>query len=229
MGLPESNEEYHSYTDKIVYISARLAADPKTEIAADIISQVLASIDEAQLMLRDARREEVRARARLDHVDALGDKQLGRFRRQLDVYESGVFIRNRLFPRGLAQQAAPRGRAQLEVLTKQRAALEDLLASDQLGTHEDALELRAVLEGGEQMLDELMIELDEAAGEWERCNEELARAGDRLRSRRASGVAQLGVVMGELRVLLGSSSRTAYACTVPARAPNESRTKRADG
>lgn len=221
MGLPDSNEEYHSYTDKIVYISARLAADPNTEVAAGIIERVLESIDEAERRLCKARREEVRARARLDHVDALGDKQLGRFRRQLDVYESGVFIRNRLFPRGLTQLTAPRGRAQVELLAKQRGALEDLLASDQLDAHEDAQELRAVLEGGEQMLDELMVELHDAACAWEQRNEDLARAGNLFRSRRSSGVAQLGVVMGELRTLLGSSSQTAYACTVPARPPSE--------
>ncbi|WP_106392934.1 hypothetical protein [Enhygromyxa salina] len=217
MALPKGNEKYETYTDQLVYFSARLAADPKTAGIAESVETVLKGVDEAQALLTDARRDEVRARALRDHKDEIGDRKVRRYRRQVDVVEDVTFVVDRLFSRGLNYLTAPRGRAQLDRLSTLHSATDDLLASEQVSAHPEADELRATLEQGKATLAGAIDELEKAVTGWEAQTVELARARDLFRFRRSNGVSQLGAVLGELRALLDGDVRAAYSYTAPAR------------
>ena len=217
MALPNGNEQYGNYTDQLVYFGARLAADPKTAEIASSVDAILDGVDESHERLREARRDEVRARALRDHKDDIGDTKVRRYRRQVKVIENVGFVDERLFSRGLAFLTAPRGRAQIERLTSLRATTQDLLASEQVALHPEGAELRETLEGCAAMIGAAAEELELAVSEWEAQAMELARARDLFRFRRSNGVAQLGAVLGELRALLNGSARAAYSYTASAR------------
>lgn len=217
MALPTRKDSHGSYTDQLIYFSARLAADPKTSGLAEQVEELVVSVDEANRELVEARRAEVRARALRDHRDQHGDTAVRRFSRELGVAEDARFVVERLFPRGVRYATAPRGRKQIERLEQLRTNTNELLGSERLAAHVEAEELGASLEQGRATLDGLIKELGAAVESWEARALEVARARDAFDFRRSDGIARLGAVIGELRALLGGSSAAAYAYTAPAR------------
>src|SRR5690606_9937006 len=148
MALPRETDTYEDYTDQLVYFSARLAANPTVEALAPAVDAVLEQLDAEYEALRAARRAEVRARARRDHQDGLGDEDTKRLRRRLRIVSDQHFAVGRIFPKGVSHVVAPRGRPQLERLDALVTATDDVLASPQLAADPDAAELRPMLEAG---------------------------------------------------------------------------------
>jgi hypothetical protein len=221
MALPSASDSYRTYTDQLVYFSARLQADPLTTELAPQVDELLASIDDAHFLLREARRAEIRARARRDQRDEHGDARVRKYNRRLAVLEEARFVRERMFPKGVQHTVDPRGgRTQLGRLEQLREVTSELLVSPRVVQHPEAKELVEVLEGGKQLLDEIIAELGEVVEHWEQQSRELGRARDLFEFRRHEGVGTLGAVLGELRVLVGGSSKKAYGYTQPARTRN---------
>lgn len=216
MALPREKDSYESYTDQIVYFSARLAAVPELASLAEPVDELLKELDDDAAALREARRAEVRARALRDHRDSLGDDQVRRFKRRVDVVGDDQ-LTQRLFPRGVAYATAPRGRPQIERLHKLMLAIEELETSPRVAAHPEVEEIKEILDKGKSTLGPLTAELTAAIESWEAQTLDVARAVDTFAFRRSDGVARLGAVMGELRAKLGGDPRAAYAFTQSAR------------
>ncbi len=212
MALPRGTDPYDTYTDQLVYFGARLAANPDTAALAEPVHALLAELDQAFSTLRDARRAELRARARRDHRVGLGDAQVRRFKRRVDVFGDRDLGR-RLFPRGLAHAIAPRGRPQLARLAKLATAIDELSASPRIAAHPDGAELQALLDEGKAKLAELSAELTPIVEAWEAEAVDVTRAADTFAFLRRDGISRLGAVLGELRAKLGGDVRAAYAYT----------------
>lgn len=218
MALPKETDSHASYTDQLVYFSARLDADPTTAKLAAKVDALVDDLDDAALALRKARRAEVRARARRDHRDNLGDREIQRFRRRIRSFETVEFVTARLFPRGVKHTIAPRGRPQLERLGALLRSIDELLGSTRLEAYVESKDLQSLLEQGKQQVEDTREGLREQIVAWEAQVLELSRARDAFNFHRSNGRARVGVVLGELRAVLGGSQRAAYSYTQAARA-----------
>lgn len=212
MGLPRHTDTYESYTDQLAYFGARLEANPETASLAAKVYELLDLIDADNQALVQARRTELRARARRDHQDGQGDIKVRRFKRQLDAV-GGVDLSKRLFPRGLKHAISPNGRAQVERLSKLVQSIDELAASPRVAAHERVDEIKEVLDKGKAAIVEALDKLSPVVEAWEAEVAEVSRAVDAFRFHRAQGRAQLGAVMGELRAKLGGDEKAAYAYT----------------
>lgn len=217
MALPRESDTYESYTDQLVYFSARLGADPKTAALAAGVDEILEGLDETAAAVRAARRKEVRARAQRDHNDAIGDARTKQFKRRLDVVSDPSFIVERLFPKGVAHMVAPRGRPQLQRIEALLVAIDEVIASPRLAAHAEAEELHAALAAGKQAVTQSIEELREVIEAWEATVLEVSRSRDTFNFHRADGIARLGAIVGELRAVVGGSNNAAYAYTQAAR------------
>lgn len=213
MALPREQDTYEDYTDQLVYFSARLAANPVTEVLAPKVDAIVDELDAGYEALRAARRAEVRARAKRDHQDGLGDEQLKKVRGRLRVVGNDHFVIGRVFPKGLAHVIAPRGRPQLDRLDALVTAIDDVLASPQLAADADGDELRTILDNGKTTAVDARAALGTRIEEWEATTLAVARARDAFNFHRADGVGRAGAVLGELRSLLGGSVQAAYGYT----------------
>ena len=214
MALPRERDSYEVYTDSVVYFGARLAANPDTASLAEVIDKLLDELDAAYDALRDARRTEMRARARRDHQDGLGDERVRRFKRHVDVIGDEYLIQ-RLFPRGLTYTVAPRGRAQVDRLSKLVVAIEELAATPQVAAHVDVDEINEILVKGKATVAEARDALGGFVDDHEAETLEVSRKVNDLNFLRRDGVERLGAVMGELRAKLGGDNKAAYAYTLP--------------
>ena len=212
MGLPRDTDSYESYTDQLVYFAARLEANPETASLAESVFELLGLIDADNDAIVQARRAEIRARARRDHQDGLGDAGVRRFKRRIDAVGDGD-LAQRLFPRGLKYAIAPSGRSQLERLNKLVQAIDDLAASPRVAAHPEVEEIKEVLDKGKTTILEALDKLSPLVDAWEAEVLDVARAVDAFRFRRSQGRRQLGAVMGELRAKLGGDEKAAYAYT----------------
>ncbi len=216
MPLPRDTDPYDPYTDQLVYFAARMAANPITASLAEPVEALLAEVDASQAKLREARREEIRARARRDHEDGVGDKVVRRFKRGVDVFGDRD-LSARLFPSGVGHTVAPRGRAQLDRLATLAQAIQDLHDSPRVAAHAEADEVKDILAKGKTTIAEVIASLTPIVDAWEQQSLEVARVTDAFAFIRSDGVARLGAVLGELRAKLGGNSRAAYAYTQQAR------------
>lgn len=213
MALPRERDSYELYTDQVVYFGARLAANPETASLAEVVDKLVDELDEAYVALRDARRAEMRARARRDHQDGLGDQQVRRFKRRIDVF-GDANLTQRLFPRGVTHAVAPRGRAQVERLSNLVIAIEELASSPRVAAHVDVDEINEILAKGKATVMEARDSLGALVDDCEAEALNVARAVDGFGFLRGDGVARLGAVVGELRAKLGGDSKAAYAYTL---------------
>lgn len=216
MALPRETDPYESYTDQLVYFAARMAANPDTASLAEGVDKLVDEIDGVYLTLRQARRDEIRTRARRDHEDGVGDGQVRRFKRRLDVLGDPE-LSARLFPRGVTHTVSPRGRPQLERLAQLARAIDELAISPRAAAHVDADELSDILSQGQATVSGLIAHLTPVVEAWEQEAIEVARAVDGFAFARSEGVARLGAILGELRAKLGGNSKAAYAYTQQAR------------
>lgn len=214
MALPHARDSYEAYTAQLVYFGARLAAKPETASLASPVETLLTELDVAYEALRDARRAEMRARARRDHQDGLGDEYVRRFKRQVDVI-GDEFLIQRLFPRGVAHTVAPRGRAQVERLSKLVLAIEELAATPQVAAHVDVDEIKDLLAKGKATVAEARDALGVLVDDHEADALEVSRKVNDLNFVRSEGLERLGAVIGELRAKLGGDNKAAYAYTLP--------------
>jgi hypothetical protein len=212
MALPRDTDPYDSYTDQLVYFSARLAANPDTAPLAEAVEMLLTDIDAGNEKLRLARRDEIRARARRDHQDGIGDAKVRRFKRHVDVIGDS-YITSRLFPSGIGHTVAPRGRPQLDRLAKLAQAIEEFAASPRAAAHAEADEIKEILDKGKITVAEVTDTLTPIIDAWEEETLEVARAADAFSFVRSDGIGRLGAVLGELRAKLGGNSKAAYAYT----------------
>lgn len=215
MALPRKTDPYESYTEQLVYFSARLAANPHTESLAEGVEALLSEIDASHEAVLVAKRAEVRARALRDHHDSLGDARVRRLKRRLDAIDTQ--LSPRLFPRGIRRVVEPRGRPQIDQLGKLGQAIESLAGSPRTAAHADADEIEQVLEHGLAIVAEFVATLTPLVEAWEDETLFVARAADVFNFRRDEGVARLGAMLGELRARLGGDARAAYAYTQPPR------------
>ena len=225
MALPRDKDPYDSYTDQLVYFSARLGANPETAALAIKVDSILTELDQAFEALRATRRAEVRKRAERDHRDGRGDLDVRSYRRRLGAVADIDFVTTRLFPKGVGHVVAPRGRPQLERLDKLVHDTDAVLASPRLAAHPNAAELTATLGDGKQSLVSAVAKLREVIEAWEAQVLEVSAARDVFNFRRADGIGRLGAILGELRALLGGSNSAAYGFTQPGRSNSASETE----
>lgn len=212
MALPRETDTHESYTDQLIYFIARLAANPHTAALVEPAEALLAQLDDGDAALTEARRAEIRARARRDYSDELSDTQIRKFKRRIDVVGDRE-LSSRLFPRGVTHTVAPRGRPQLERLDKLLVAMTEVGASPRVAAHADADEIKKVLDEGKATLGDYRAKLEVAITGWEAESLAVARASDAFNFARSEGVGQLGAVLGELRAKLGGDARAAYGYT----------------
>jgi hypothetical protein len=216
MPLPSIDFPAEDFANDLSYLQARLAADDKVSQFAPDVAMVIQSVDDAQLSVRQASRQEVMARAKRDQADRSGDDRIQAFRREL----AGVTgpkhpTLETVFPDSVKSEISPTGETQA-------LRTEDLLQRIDLAEQAEHLKrdpnetkIRAVLTEGKTTLTGTLQRLREAIATWQPTDAALTLARDKLRDVKQQALSKAGGVIGQVRAVVGSEEK-AYSYTKPA-------------